>query len=71
MFISIIVLCFRTRSLNTACPMAATAFVIPFGLLFPIQNFGNFFGQWGNLFLWFALGFAIAQAQNWDQKNKS
>ena len=69
MFLSIIILCFRTRRLNKNCPMAATAFVIPFGLLFPIQNFGNFFGQWGNLFLWFALGFAIAQAQNWDQKS--
>ena len=68
MFISIIVSCFRVRFLQPNCPMAATAFVIPFGLLFPIQQFGNFFGQWGNLFLWFALGFAISQIQTWDKK---
>ena len=39
--------------------MAATAFVVPFGLFFPIQQFGSFYGQWGNLFTWFAIAFAF------------
>ena len=55
MFISIIVTCFKARNQNFDCPMAATAFVVPLGLFFPIQQFGSFYGQWGNLFTWFAL----------------
>ncbi len=64
MFVSIIVTCFKARKENFNCPMAATAFVIPFGLFFPLQQFGSFYGQWGNLFMWFALGFALSQFQN-------
>lgn len=71
MFISIIVSCYRARRNNFDCPMAATAFVIPFGLFFPIQNFGSFYGQWGNLFTWFALGFALSQFQGWKNYNKN
>ena len=40
---------------------SATAFVIPFGIFFPLQNTNSFFGQWGNLFIWFAIGFALSQ----------
>ena len=47
--------------------MAATAFVIPFGLFFPLQQFGSFYGQWGNLFIWFAVGFALAQFQSFKK----
>ncbi len=64
MFISIIVKCFSARKYNFDCPMAATAFVVPFGLFFPMQQFGSFYGQWGNLFIWFAVGFALSQVQN-------
>ena len=45
--------------------MAATAFVVPFGLFFPLQQFGSFYGQWGNLFTWFAIAFAVSQYQGW------
>ena len=69
MFVSIIVSCYRARKDDFDCPMAATAFVIPFGLFFPLQNFGSFYGQWGNLFIWFAIGFAIAQYQGWEKYN--
>ena len=65
MFISIIVTCFKARKKMISCPMAATAFVTPFGLFFPLQQFGSFYGQWGNLFTWFAIGFAISQYQGW------
>ena len=67
MFASIIWTCFRARRKNFECPMAATAFVVPFGLFFPIQQFGSFYGQWGNLFIWFAIGFALSQVQNFEK----
>ena len=65
MFVSIIITCFKARKKMLNCPMAATAFVTPFALFFPLQQFGSFFGQWGNLFTWFAIGFAISQYQGW------
>ncbi len=65
MFGSLITTCYKARFENFNCPMAATAFVIPFGLFFPIQQFGSFYGQWGNLFIWFAIAFAISQFQGW------
>ena len=64
MFISIIMTCYKARKENFDCPMAATAFVIPFGLYFPLQQFGSFYGQWGNLFSWFAIAFALSQVQS-------
>ena len=67
MFVSITVSCFQVRKTNFNCPMAATAFVIPFGLFFPLQQFGSFYGQWGNLFIWFAVGFALSQVQNYKK----
>ena len=65
LFFSIIKTCYQSRRNNPSCPMNATAFVIPFGLFFPIQQFGSFYGQWGNLFIWFAIGFAISQVQKY------
>ena len=49
--------------------MSATAFVVPFAFFFPLQQFGSFYGQWGNLFMWFAIGFAVAQYQGWRKLN--
>ena len=71
MFGSIIITCYRARVTNFNCPMAATAFVVPLGLFFPIQQFGSFYGQWGNLFTWFALGFAVSQYQSWRNTKKN
>ena len=68
MFGSIITTCFKARLINFECPMSATAFVIPLGLFFPIQQFGSFYSQWGNLFIWFAIAFAISQYQGWQEK---
>ena len=68
MIISLISTCFRARKNNLSCPMVSTAFIIPLGLFFPLQQFGSFFGQWGNLFIWFAVGFAISQVQNFNIK---
>ncbi len=71
MFVSIITTCFNARLKNFECPMAATAFIVPFGLFFPIQQFGSFYGQWGNLFTWFAIGFALSQFQSFKKVNKN
>lgn len=65
MFASIILTCFKARFQNFNCPMSATAFIIPLALFFPLQQFGSFYGQWGNLFIWFAIGFSISQFQGW------
>ena len=65
MFGSLIFTCFKARIENFNCPMAATAFVVPLGLFFPLQQFGSFYGQWGNLFTWFAIAFAVSQYQGW------
>ena len=71
MFGSIILTCYRAREKNFNCPMAATAFVVPLGLFFPLQQFGSFYGQWGNLFTWFAIAFAISQYQGWRKFNNA
>ena len=55
MFGSIIFTCYRAREKAINCPMSATAFVVPFAMFFPLQQFGSFYGQWGNLFMWFAI----------------
>ncbi|MDC1375706.1 O-antigen ligase family protein [bacterium] len=65
MFFSIVSTCYSARKENPSCPMSSTAFVVPFAFFFPIQQFGSFYGQWGNLFMWFALAFAISQFQGW------
>ncbi len=65
MFVSIITTCFQARKDDLICPMTATAFVVPLALFFPLQQFGSFYGQWGNLFTWFAIGFALSHCQNW------
>ena len=71
MFGSIITTCYKARLENFNCPMAATAFVVPFGFFFPIQQFGSFYGQWGNLFTWFAIAFAVSQYQGWRKPKNS
>ena len=70
MFYSIIATCYRQRIVDPNCPLKSTCFVIPFALFFPIQQFGSFYGQWGNLFTWFALALALSEVQNW-QKSKN
>ena len=71
MFASIILSCYQARKYNFDCPMAATAFVVPLGLFFPLQQYGSFYGQWGNLFTWFAIAFALSQYQEWRSANNN
>ena len=68
LFLSIIWTCFKEKLKNDNCPMVATSFIIPLAVFFPLQQFGSFYGQWGNLFIWFGIGFAISQVQQWRNK---
>ena len=58
MIFSIIYSCFKERIYNRNNFFSATAFVIPFGI-FSLYKIQIVFGQWGNLFIWFSLAFAI------------
>ena len=61
MFFFIIKLCYKAKFYYRNCVMASSAFIVPFGIFFPFQHFGSFYGQWGNLFIWFAIGFSLSQ----------
>ena len=69
MFFKIIHTCHKNRNYNTFCPMSSIAYIIPLAIFFPIQQYGSFFGQWGNLFIWFSIGFALSQIQIHDNRN--
>lgn len=60
MFFSIFYKCFNNKKNLPDCPLSATSFLIPLICFFPIQQFGSFYGQWGNIFIWFAIGFALS-----------
>ena len=63
LYISLIYQCLRSNLKSKNCPLALTSFIIPLALFFPLQQHGSFFGQWGNLFIWFSIGFAICQTE--------
>jgi len=63
MIVSIIWSAFAGWRQNRANVVAATAFVIPLGLFFPVQSTGDFFGQWNNIFMWSAIALALAAAR--------
>ena len=50
--------------------VAATAFIIPLGLFFPIASMGDFFGQWNNIFLWSAVSLGLAAYNIGSQHDK-
>lgn len=63
MIVSIIWAAFVGWRKNRDNVVAASAFVIPLGLFFPIQSTGDFFGQWNNIFMWSAIALALAAAR--------
>ena len=65
MFFYLFKTCYDGRSYNSNCPILAICYIIPLAFFFPIQQTGSFFGQWNNLFIWFPIGFCIAQIQNY------
>ena len=57
--------CYKGRISNPGCPITSICYIIPLAFFFPLQQTGSFFGQWGNLFIWFPIGFCIAQIQDY------
>ena len=70
MIISIVWAAFGGWRQNRSNVVAATAFVIPFGLFFPVQTTGDFFGQWNNIFMWSAIALALAAAETLTEEQK-
>jgi O-antigen ligase len=57
---SIIWVCFSASLGRRENVVLATAWVIPFGLFWPISSSADFFGQWNNVFMWSAVAIALA-----------
>ena len=70
MIVSIVWAAFAGWRKNRDNVVAATAFVVPFGLFFPIQSTGDFFGQWNNIFMWSAIALALAAARTLTSQQK-
>ena len=66
MVISIIITAAAGRKHRTL--YSSLAWIPPALLFFP-QPSADFFGQWNNLFLWFAIGLALAMAQDRDARS--
>lgn len=60
---SVIWTCFKPRIGHRASVVASTMWIVPFGLFWPISSTADFFGQWNNIFLWSAVGLALAGSQ--------
>lgn len=56
---SIIVTCFKASWRNRDNVVLATAWIVPFGLFWPIASSADFFGQWNNIFMWSAVALAL------------
>ena len=52
--------CLRAGLRSRGDVVAATAFVVPFGLFWPVATSADFFGQWNNVFMWSAVALAMA-----------
>ena len=65
MFYFLFKTCYKGRVSNPKCPITSICYIIPLAFFFPFQQTGSFFGQWGNLFIWFPIGFCIAQIQDY------
>ena len=57
---SIIWTCFRASLRDRDNVFVATAWVIPFGIFWPIATSADFFGQWNNIFIWSAVALSLS-----------
>ena len=73
MFYSIIRSCLPIGNAKQKNIASKVVFVVPLALFFPLQPAGDFFGQWLNIFVWFALALslAIANNSNFPKNNRS
>ena len=66
---SIVWTCFRARSAQPGDIVVAVAFIVPFGMFWPIATTADFFGQWNNIFMWSAVAIALACARAGSKDN--
>ena len=60
-FLSAIVwTCYKGRDQCPENPVVRVAWVVPFGLFWPIASTADFFGQWNNIFMWSAVALALS-----------
>ena len=50
---------FKASFTNRDNVFVATAWIIPFGLFWPLSTTADFFGQWNNIFMWSAVAVAM------------
>ena len=60
MISALVITLFRAGRANNQNVAAATAYIVPLGLFFPLQSTADFFGQWNNIFLWSAVALSMA-----------
>ena len=60
MISALVITLFRAGRANNQNVAAATAYIVPLGLFFPVQSTADFFGQWNNIFLWSAVALSMA-----------
>jgi hypothetical protein len=60
MISAMVISLFRAGRVNNQNIFAATAYIVPLGLFFPLQSTADFFGQWNNIFLWSAVALSMA-----------
>jgi len=60
MIFAMVITSFRAGRANNRNVAAATAYIVPLGLFFPLQSTADFFGQWNNIFLWSAVAISMA-----------
>ena len=60
MISAMVIRLFRVGRANKQNVVAATAYIVPLGLFFPLQSTADFFGQWNNIFLWSAVALSMA-----------
>ena len=72
MILAIVHTCWRGREIDPWNPnriVRRAAWIAPVILFFPQFN-ADFFSQWNNLFVWFALGLALAMAKRNSERNR-
>ena len=62
MIFTMVIAPFKASRSNKNNVFAATAYIVPLGLFFPLQSTADFFGQWHNIFLWSAVALSLAVA---------
>jgi O-antigen ligase len=64
---SIIWICFKASLRNRDNVFVATAWVVPFGIFWPIATSADFFGQWNNIFIWSAVALSLSTSNLFEK----